>query len=426
MSTTQLARRLAAAAAVSAAAVTVPLVSTAQAQTAGPEVPDNIAVEDGHKVFLVGHATGVQIYTCLATGAWSAATPRADLVGDNGKLIATHFGGPTWQTRDGSRVVAQRVDGAPATEPNAVPWLLLPVAEARSLLLFGLGVAAACVVLDVASLGAAFNVAKLVALTLLGFWFLRLFEELSWVVLVAALIPWADIFSVYRGPTRQVVEERPGVFERIAVEFSLPGEHDAARIGPPLIVQPMIPKGTELLAGLVQDPVFGPLVAFGPGGVFAELIGRATFRIAPLTDVDATELVTGGPAGRLVAGFRGAPAADVDALTDLVHRLGRLGEHHCRLETARAAGDGHRDADTERGDLERRQVDRGGGVGAAVGVADGRALGGTGAGAGGAGEGDELLVLGGQVSHGWPPGSGRRRRTPRSGSRRSPGPGRRG
>ena len=115
----------------------------------------------------------------------------------------------------------------------AVPWLLLPVADARSLLLFGLGVAAACVVLDVASLGAAFNVAKLLALTLLGFWFLRLFEELSWVVLVAAPIPWADIFSVYRGPTRQVVEERPGVFERIAVEFSLPGEHDAARIGPP-------------------------------------------------------------------------------------------------------------------------------------------------------------------------------------------------
>jgi acyl-CoA synthetase (NDP forming) len=98
------------------------------------------------------------------------------------------------------------------------------------------------------------------------------------------------------------------------------------RIGPPLLLQPMVRKGTELLAGLVQDPVFGPLVAFGPGGVFAELIGRAGFRIAPLTDVDAEELVTGGAAGRLVAGFRGAPAADVDALTDLVHRLARLGE----------------------------------------------------------------------------------------------------
>ena len=115
----------------------------------------------------------------------------------------------------------------------AVAWLLLPVADARGLLPAGLGLVALCVVLDLAGLGAAFNVAKLVALTLLGFWFLRLFDELSWVVLVAALIPWADIFSVYRGPTREVVEERPGVFERVAVEFSLPGEHDAARIGPP-------------------------------------------------------------------------------------------------------------------------------------------------------------------------------------------------
>ena len=82
----------------------------------------------------------------------------------------------------------------------------------------------------------------------------------------------------------------------------------AERIGGPVVVQPMVVGGAELLAGLVQDPVFGPLVAFGPGGVFAELIGQASFRIAPLTDVDAEELVSEGKAGRLVRGFRGAPA----------------------------------------------------------------------------------------------------------------------
>ena len=87
----------------------------------------------------------------------------------------------------------------------------------------------------------------------------------------------------------------------------------------------MISGGTELLAGLVQDPVFGPLVAFGPGGVLAELIGQASFRIAPLTDLDADELVSEGKAGRLVRGFRGAPAADVPALVDLVQRLARIG-----------------------------------------------------------------------------------------------------
>jgi acetyl coenzyme A synthetase (ADP forming)-like protein len=100
----------------------------------------------------------------------------------------------------------------------------------------------------------------------------------------------------------------------------------AARIGGPVIVQPMLRGGVELLAGLVQDPVFGPLVAFGAGGVLAELIGEATFRSAPLTDVDAEELVSAGKAGRLVAGFRGAPAADAAALAGLLHRLSRLAE----------------------------------------------------------------------------------------------------
>ena len=88
----------------------------------------------------------------------------------------------------------------------------------------------------------------------------------------------------------------------------------------------MVKGGVELLAGVAQDPVFGPLVAFGPGGVFAELIGDAQFRLSPLTDIDADELVGSGKAGRLVAGFRGAPAADAAALADVLHRLSRLAD----------------------------------------------------------------------------------------------------
>ena len=91
-------------------------------------------------------------------------------------------------------------------------------------------------------------------------------------------------------------------------------------------MQPFVRGGAELLAGAVQDPVFGPLVAFGPGGVLAELIGEAQFRLAPLTDLDAEELVRSGKAGRLVAGFRGTPAADEGALVDLLLRLSLLAE----------------------------------------------------------------------------------------------------
>ena len=98
------------------------------------------------------------------------------------------------------------------------------------------------------------------------------------------------------------------------------------RIGLPVLVQPMVKGCAELLAGIVQDPVFGPLVAFGPGGVFAELIGQAGFRLAPLTDVDAEELVTTGKAGTLVAGFRGRPPSDERALVELVLRLAQLAE----------------------------------------------------------------------------------------------------
>jgi len=98
----------------------------------------------------------------------------------------------------------------------------------------------------------------------------------------------------------------------------------ALRIGPPVIIQPFLSGGTEFLAGAVQDPIFGPLVAFGPGGELAELIGEATFRLAPLTDLDALDLVRTGKAGRLVSGFRGAHPPNEEALVDLLLRLGRL------------------------------------------------------------------------------------------------------
>jgi acetyl coenzyme A synthetase (ADP forming)-like protein len=98
----------------------------------------------------------------------------------------------------------------------------------------------------------------------------------------------------------------------------------AERIGAPFLVQPLVRGGVELLVGAVEDPVFGPLVALGPGGILAELISDASFRLAPLTDADAEELVQSGKVARLLEGFRGAPAADTRCVMDLLLRIGRL------------------------------------------------------------------------------------------------------
>ncbi|MFN8223101.1 MAG: GNAT family N-acetyltransferase [Gaiellales bacterium] len=118
--------------------------------------------------------------------------------------------------------------------------------------------------------------------------------------------------------------ERGGVALNLEDETTV--REAASRMQGAMLVQPYLRGGAELLAGVAHDPVFGPLVAFGPGGVHAELIGGTGFRLAPLTDVDAQELVASGKAGKLVAGFRGAPAVDSDALEDVLHRLSRLAE----------------------------------------------------------------------------------------------------
>jgi acetyl coenzyme A synthetase (ADP forming)-like protein len=88
-----------------------------------------------------------------------------------------------------------------------------------------------------------------------------------------------------------------------------------------IVVQPMITNGIETLIGVTADPLFGPLVAFGLGGVQVEVLRDVAFRIAPLTDKDADDLMRSVRGFALLQGHRGRPAADIDALKDLVLRV---------------------------------------------------------------------------------------------------------
>lgn len=89
------------------------------------------------------------------------------------------------------------------------------------------------------------------------------------------------------------------------------------------LVQPML-GGAEVILGMTADPKFGPLLAFGLGGIHAEILKDVVFRLAPLTDADARRMVRGIRAWPLLEGFRGAPPADVAALEDALLRLSQL------------------------------------------------------------------------------------------------------
>ena len=93
-----------------------------------------------------------------------------------------------------------------------------------------------------------------------------------------------------------------------------------------VLVQPMVTGGVEVMIGVTDDPLFGPLIAFGLGGIHVEIFGDVQFRITPLTDRDAAEMVRGIKAYPLLTGYRGQPSADLEALEETLLRVSRLVE----------------------------------------------------------------------------------------------------
>jgi acetyl coenzyme A synthetase (ADP forming)-like protein len=93
-----------------------------------------------------------------------------------------------------------------------------------------------------------------------------------------------------------------------------------------VLVQPMVKGGVEVMVGVTTDPLFGPLIAFGLGGVHVEILRDVRFRVTPLTDRDASEMVREIRGFRLLEGYRGHPPADVKALEEVLLRISLLVE----------------------------------------------------------------------------------------------------
>ncbi len=90
------------------------------------------------------------------------------------------------------------------------------------------------------------------------------------------------------------------------------------------IVQEYVAGGHEVLIGMTQDPSFGPLLVFGLGGVFVELIGDVAFRIHPLTDLDAAEMISQVRSSKLLEGYRGGEPGDIPAVREALLRVSAL------------------------------------------------------------------------------------------------------
>jgi acyl-CoA synthetase (NDP forming) len=108
---------------------------------------------------------------------------------------------------------------------------------------------------------------------------------------------------------------------------------NAARVAPPpringVLVQPMVPQGVEMVVGARIDKLFGPLVVVGLGGILVEVLQDTALAPAPVTHADARALLRQLKGEKLLHGFRGAPAVDLDKLADVICRISRFAADH--------------------------------------------------------------------------------------------------
>jgi len=89
-------------------------------------------------------------------------------------------------------------------------------------------------------------------------------------------------------------------------------------------IQEYVPHAREVIVGALQDPTFGATVMFGLGGVWVEALKDVSFRLAPLTADDAREMISEIKGYPILGGIRGEPAADIDAIVDVLQKVGQL------------------------------------------------------------------------------------------------------
>jgi len=126
------------------------------------------------------------------------------------------------------------------------------------------------------------------------------------------------------GGVKVGVRDAQAVRDAFAEIVANAGRHSPGAPIDGVLVQAMVSGGTEVILGVTQDPLFGPAILFGLGGIFAEVMKDVCFRIAPITRSEAMTMIRSIKAFPILDGARGRPKADLDALADALVRLAAL------------------------------------------------------------------------------------------------------
>jgi acetyltransferase len=157
----------------------------------------------------------------------------------------------------------------------------------------------------------------------------RAAEELGWPVVMKVLseriIHKSDVGGVIVGVEDEV--ELRAAFARLTTEVPARAGIGAEMVDG-VLVQKMVPRGKETIIGMTLDPQFGPVLMFGLGGIYVEALKDVVFRVQPVTDEDAAEMVRAIRGIRLLEGVRGEPASDLGAVEETIQRISQLvGDH---------------------------------------------------------------------------------------------------
>jgi len=91
-----------------------------------------------------------------------------------------------------------------------------------------------------------------------------------------------------------------------------------------VITDTMAPEGTEIIVGMIKDPHFGQVIMFGLGGIFVEMLKDISFRIIPLDEIDAREMITEIKGYEILKGARGKPPRDIKAIEEVLMKVSKL------------------------------------------------------------------------------------------------------